>query len=246
MSEQSEDFKTILFYLVAVVGFVVMTAWLTEPGSYEEEGVDLPQAQVSLATPTATRWPKTPTPAIRSTGCVVTPGSMRDGYLPGAPFRTDLASAALQRRGERLVISGTVYAADCRTPLPEALIEVWQADLEGVYDRSADFSLRGQMRTDKQGRYQFSTVKPGRYLAGDEPLPARLHYRVSYGEQVSLFTQLFFAGDPFLNQFPFVVPPLVISLTQQTQVEGPVWVGEFNVVLPVAAQGPRLRRVDGY
>src|SRR5512134_3497567 len=47
-------------------------------------------------------------------------------YRFGAPFRTRLAGP--DEPGDRLVLTGTVFSSDCRTPLPGTLIEVWQAN----------------------------------------------------------------------------------------------------------------------
>jgi hypothetical protein len=50
----------------------------------------------------------------------------------GAPFETKLAGQ--NEPGERLIISGKVYGSDCRSYLPNTLIEVWQANNAGQYD----------------------------------------------------------------------------------------------------------------
>ena len=36
--------------------------------------------------------------------------------------------------GERMIVHGKVYGADCRTPVRDALIEIWQANHAGRYD----------------------------------------------------------------------------------------------------------------
>jgi catechol 1,2-dioxygenase len=85
-------------------------------------------------------------------------------YRFGAPFQTKLAGA--NEPGERLIISGRVLGSDCRSRLPNALIEVWQANQAGHYDTNkpgdfterVDFHLRGMMLTDQQGNYEFETV----------------------------------------------------------------------------------------
>src|SRR5688572_24344918 len=117
MSNWNEELKTILFYVGGVVGFVALTAWLTSSGSYQGEGLELPEtpAQARAVSPTATRWPMTPTPILDPAAtavCELTPGSMRYGYKPGAPFTNRLASAEMRQRGERLAVSGVVYASD--------------------------------------------------------------------------------------------------------------------------------------
>ena len=87
-------------------------------------------------------------------------------YRFGAPFQTKLAGP--NEPGERLIITGKVYSSDCRSPLPNTLIEVWQANKAGLYDTDkpgnftehVDFHLRGMMLTDQQGNYQFETIMP--------------------------------------------------------------------------------------
>ena len=82
-------------------------------------------------------------------------------YRFGAPFQTKLAGP--NEPGERLIITGKVYSSDCQSPLPNTLIEVWQANKAGLYDSDkpgnftehADFHLRGMMLTDQQGNYEF-------------------------------------------------------------------------------------------
>ena len=113
----------------------------------------------------------------------------------GSPFQTKLAGP--NEPGERLTINGTVYSSDCRTRLPNTLIEIWQANKAGLYDTDkpgnftehVDFHLRGMMLTDQQGNYEFETIMPGRYpippnLPGLEKYagltrPAHIHFRVS-------------------------------------------------------------------
>lgn len=141
-------------------------------------------------------------------------------HRPGAPFGTKLA--ADEEPGVRLRLSGQVLASDCSTPIAGAIIDVWQADAEGKYDwpdyinvvdTQKDYRLRGQLMTDKDGRYAIETIVPGRYpvppgvpqvehLAG-QTRPAHIHLiAISPGFQ-ALITQIYFAGDPFLTVDPW-------------------------------------------
>src|SRR5262245_24749292 len=69
-------------------------------------------------------------------------------YRFGAPFQGKLAGP--NEPGERLIIAGKVYSSDCRSPLPNTLIEVWQANNAGLYENEkpsnftehVDFKLR--------------------------------------------------------------------------------------------------------
>lgn len=166
-------------------------------------------------------------------------------YRFGAPFRGRLA--APDEPGDRLILSGTVRSSDCRTPLPKALIEVWQANHAGQYDtkepgnftETTTFHLRGLLYTDENGRYEIETIVPGRYpippgLPGLEKYagltrPAHIHFRIMESLHVPLTTQLYFSGDPFIAGDPWASrkPSLAIDLKR----EGKVRRGVFDIVL---------------
>ncbi|MGH6893015.1 MAG: hypothetical protein ACREEP_12215 [Dongiaceae bacterium] len=166
-------------------------------------------------------------------------------YRFGAPFRTRLAEA--DEPGQRLSVYGTVYSSDCRTPLPRALIEVWQANSAGQYDtdkpgnftEATAFHLRGMMLTDEQGQYEIETVLPGRYpippgLPGLENYagqtrPAHIHFRIMEIQHVPLTTQLYFEDDPYIATDPWAhnKPTLAIALKQ----DGKDLRGVFDIVL---------------
>jgi protocatechuate 3,4-dioxygenase beta subunit len=54
------------------------------------------------------------------------------------------------------------------------------------------------MRTDNNGHYAFSSIKPGRYRIMNGFRPAHIHLKVSHPDYETLVTQLYFKGDPFL------------------------------------------------
>jgi len=166
-------------------------------------------------------------------------------YRFGAPFQTKLAGP--NEPGERLIISGKVLSSDCRTRLPNTLIEIWQANNAGQYDTDkpgnfterVDFLLRGMMLTDQQGNYEFETIMPGRYpvppnLPGLEKYagltrPAHIHFRVSESLHVPLTTQLYFKDDPYIAKDPWASgkPSMAVKLKQ----DGQLMRGQFDVVL---------------
>ena len=116
-----------------------------------------------------------------------------------APSR--IAIADKQEPGERLIVAGRVFKADGVTPLAAASVYVYHTDVKGYYTPGANDNrnprLRGYMRTDAQGRYEFSTIKPGPYP--NSRVPAHVHYVVAapgYSERVF---EIVFEGDPFLD-----------------------------------------------
>ena len=166
-------------------------------------------------------------------------------YRFGAPFRSQLAGP--DEPGDRLILTGTVFSSDCRTPLPEALIEVWQANNAGLYDTSkpgnfteaSTFHLRGMLSTNEKGQYQIETIVPGRYpvppnLPGLEKYagltrPAHIHFRVVESLHVPLTAQLYFKGDPFIAKDPWAghKQSLAIDLKQ----DGKLRRGVFDIAL---------------
>jgi catechol 1,2-dioxygenase len=149
-------------------------------------------------------------------------------YLPAAPFRENIAPGV--QKGVRLEISGRVYAADCRTPLEGAVVEVWQTGARGRYDFSKRQLYRGRVKTDSEGRYRFETVFPGRYRTGLTYRPAHIHLRVGHPAWRTLVTQIYFEDDPYLERDPFVRPSLIIPL-EPLEGEATPLSGIFDIVL---------------
>jgi protocatechuate 3,4-dioxygenase, beta subunit len=116
--------------------------------------------------------------------------------------------------GERIIVSGRVLDSDGR-PVPDALIEVWQANAAGRYHHVVDdhpapldpnFSGGGRCVTDSLGRYRFVTIRPGPYPWGNHYnawRPAHIHFSL-FGRAFTqrLVTQMFFPGDPLFPLDP--------------------------------------------
>lgn len=151
----------------------------------------------------------------QESGCALTESDVEGPYYrAGAPLRSDLASPELE--GERLVVRGVVRGADCE-PLGGALLDVWQADAAGHYDNDGSAGhdarslvLRGCVRADARGRYEFRSIVPGRYLDGRRYRPAHIHVKVAAPGRRALTTQLYFAGDPYNASDRFFGPTRVL------------------------------------
>ena len=83
--------------------------------------------------------------------------------------------------GEPLIVSGTIYAPDGRTPVEGISLYVYQTDATGVYSTTGsdqrNTRIHGSMRTNKEGRYEFRTIKPGSYPGSRNP--AHIHAYIS-------------------------------------------------------------------
>jgi protocatechuate 3,4-dioxygenase beta subunit len=153
---------------------------------------------------------------------------------PGGEVERTAATVAAGRDGERLVVSGTVYGPDCRTPLAGASIAVWQTNAAGEYGPEQGASgerccyLAAALRTDGRGRYQIETVKPGHYKGEERPPPAHIHFEVRHPDASGVATELLFEGDPWLGPDP---PGVVVRLTRAPGSDPRALRAVFDIVL---------------
>jgi len=102
--------------------------------------------------------------------------------------------------GTSVVVSGTIYARDGRTPLSGVFLEIHQTGIDGLYheDENGEPRLKGRLRTDARGRYEFRTIKPEAYPSGG--IPAHIHARV-WGEGIpeTAIDDYWFEGDKYLT-----------------------------------------------
>lgn len=98
--------------------------------------------------------------------------------LEGMPKTISSAAviASPSEPGDRLFIQGTIYQADGKTPAPGITLYVYHTDNKGKYVPSDDQKesrrhghLRGWVKTDNQGHYSISTIRPASYPNSKNP-----------------------------------------------------------------------------
>ena len=114
-----------------------------------------------------------------------------------------------ETRGERILIKGHVIDGS-GTPLKDAMVEIWQADAEGLYNGrgekrgTADPSFLGWGRQPTDGvtgEFRFETIKPGRVPFTDGRLmaPHITVWIVARGINIGLHTRMYFADEATAN-----------------------------------------------
>jgi len=142
-------------------------------------------------------------PTIEHAGPVFAPAQF--------PAALDLSrEGGREALGERIVVAGRV-TDEADRPVTGAMIELWQANASGRYHHERDnhdapidpnFRGFGRVFTDGDGRYRFTSIKPGAYPWRNHPnawRPNHIHFSLfgaTWGAR--LVTQMYFPGDPLL------------------------------------------------
>jgi hydroxyquinol 1,2-dioxygenase len=128
-------------------------------------------------------------------------------------YGADLREGATMK-GEDVWVSGKVMSVDGQ-PIPNAVLDIWQAKADGIYDLQTDgeFELRGRVKANAKGEYAFKSYKPKFYsVPVDGPVgelirstgnhhmrPAHMHAIVSAPGYQQVITHVFVEGDPYLD-----------------------------------------------
>jgi protocatechuate 3,4-dioxygenase, beta subunit len=182
------------------------------PSAYRREGPYAhPPMDYEAYKSTALRHPKQPLIYLPQTISEVTGPALGDSVVQADD--SDLTTRHEgEPIGERITVGGRVFDTEGK-PLRRTLVEIWQANAAGRYRHTWDrwpapldpnFDGAGRCVTDDDGRYRFTTIKPGPYPWGNHYnawRPAHIHFSLlgrAFAQR--LVTQMYFPGDPF---FPY-------------------------------------------
>ncbi|WP_394174160.1 dioxygenase family protein [Thalassotalea litorea] len=134
---------------------------------------------------------------------------------------THIKGHTKKAEGQVIMVSGRVMD-QFGDPVPQALIDIWQANSFGKYHHELDqrrvkidkdFQGWGTLQTDNKGNYQFLSVKPGPYPADGKWIrPPHVHFKIAKRGYRELTTQMYFSGEP-LNHKDL----LLLELSEQEQ-----------------------------
>ena len=170
-------------------------------------------------------------------------------HMTRSPVRALGDTIDLVGESEPCVVTGRVVGTD-GTPLPGAVLDVWQANDHGAYDvqepdKQPSGNGRGLFTADDQGRFWFRTIVPSYYpIPTDGPVgellaatrrhpyrPAHIHFIVTADGYTPLTTHIFVAGTEYIDSDAvFAVKKSL--LTEFTEVDDPGLAARYQVSNP--------------
>ncbi|KAI2630517.1 Intradiol ring-cleavage dioxygenase [Xylaria nigripes] len=193
-----------------------------------------------VATPSTVLGPfyRTDAPVLANGSSIISPAALDSPWYKGA--------APLLAR-----ISGRVLSASTHKPIPNAVVDVWQAGPNGLYEQQdpnqPDMNLRGRFLTDKDGRYEIYALRPTAYpIPFDGPAgrllnlldrhpyrPAHIHFIVMRDGYRALTTQVFDREDKYTRDDAVfaVKDELLITFKERKGDENARWELEYDFFL---------------
>lgn len=160
-------------------------------------------------------------------------------------YPKDLGSSMVNDKteGERITIRGRVFDGT-GTPLKDVMLEIWQADHNGLYPAAnemrgeADSNFTGWGRSAGDyitGEYVFETVKPGvvPFIDGKPMAPHITFWVVARGINVGLHTRMYFPEEEAANSADPVLGRIEHQVRVPTLIGKKTGEGEytFDIVL---------------
>jgi protocatechuate 3,4-dioxygenase, beta subunit len=141
--------------------------------------------------------------------------------------------------GEPVIISGTIYLPDGKTPAKNAILSVWHTDANGNYILSGGGAgeehprLHGRMKTGADGKYEFRTIRPAQYPSHTSP--AHIHAHISAPDFPEYALAYYFEGDNLitdqnrakLNSYRGGTPSIITLIKDSNG----VWIGHRDIIL---------------
>ena len=142
--------------------------------------------------------------------------------------------------GNKLIISGTIFKADGKTPYPDIILYAYHTDSKGYYSKNGNETgvqkwhgrLHGWCKTDNNGHYSIQTIRPARYP--DNTMPAHIHAAIKTDSgQMYWITDFVFKDDDLVNEkylssLVNVGGTGVVDINKNPEF---VWIGKRDIVL---------------
>jgi len=128
---------------------------------------------------------------------------MFDGMPENLSWKYNIAEP--DEPGQAMIISGVIYKRDGKTPAPGIILYVYHTDHKGNYspahnqtDAKRHGHLRGWIKTDASGRYEFKTIRPASYPNSN--IAQHIHPIIlESGNKMYWIDEFLFDDDPMLT-----------------------------------------------
>lgn len=142
--------------------------------------------------------------------------------------------------GEKLIISGTTFKADGKTPYPNVIIYAYHTDSKGYYSKNGTETgvqkwhgrLHGWCKTDKNGHYEIHTIRPALYP--DNSMPAHIHTAIKtdsglmYWITDYVFNDDYLVSEEYLSSLVNLGGTGVVDVSKNTE---NIWTGKRDIIL---------------
>ena len=148
-----------------------------------------------------------PALSLTAAGCTKRPGTLAvatstEKEAAELSWKTVLTNAG--EPGTPMVVAGRILAADGRTPVSGITLHVYHTDARGLYSEKdgnggpPDPRIKGSVKTDKDGRYEFRSIRPASYPGTNNPqhIHAKV-YGAGYAER--WIPEYWFDDDPLIT-----------------------------------------------
>ncbi len=165
--------------------------------------------------------------------------------MPENLFSSD-TSPAFDEKGQKILLTGTVYQIDGKTPASNVILYYYQTNSNGIYPTNEGEErnmpknklgqthgyIRGWVKTDEQGKYEIHTVKPGTYPSRNEPAHVHVTIKDKHMKDIYYIDDFVFDDDPLLTTQRRKTMENrggsgVIRFVQKDN----IWIGERNIIL---------------
>jgi len=155
-------------------------------------------------------------------------------------------SPAFHKKGQKILLTGTVYQIDGKTPASNVILYYYQTNSNGVYPTNEGEErnmpknklgqthgyIRGWVKTDKHGKYEINTIKPGAYPSRGESAHVHVSIKDKHMKDIYYIDDFVFDDDRLLTTERRKTMENrggsgVIRFVQK----GNMWVGERNIIL---------------
>lgn len=145
-------------------------------------------------------------------------------YQQNSPFRKKLVPEGSKE--PRMTVRGKVLKADCKTPLSDIVLDIWQADNTGKYQQEW---FRGRIKSDKQGNYEFETIMPKGYGEGTGYRPPHIHFKVWQDNNLLITSEMFF---PEVKRKPGFDDAFIVTLGETNFLGKKKLIATHNIIVP--------------